>query len=46
LQLIVANPPDFAPGEDQREWVRKIMAQREAKPCKYQPAAGNPATAP
>jgi hypothetical protein len=26
--------------------VRKIMAQRQANPCKYQPAASGPAATP
>jgi uncharacterized iron-regulated protein len=46
LQLIAANPPGFAPGEDQGEWVRKIMAQRQANACRYQPAASGPAATP
>jgi uncharacterized iron-regulated protein len=41
LQLVAAQPPSFAPGEDQSDWVRTIMAQRQAKPCKYPPEANS-----
>jgi uncharacterized iron-regulated protein len=43
LQLVYTNPAPFAEGEDQREWVRKIMAKREANPCKYSPKAAESA---
>lgn len=42
LLLVLANPPDFAPDEDQTEWVRKIIAQRSANPCRYQPGTAAP----
>jgi uncharacterized iron-regulated protein len=35
LQLVYPSPPDFAAGEDQGEWVRKMMSRRVASNCKY-----------
>jgi uncharacterized iron-regulated protein len=35
LLMIYPNPPSFAEGEDQTEWVKNIMAKRKANPCKY-----------
>jgi uncharacterized iron-regulated protein len=46
LQLVQANPADFADGEDPSAWVRKIIAQRLAKPCKYTPPAASAPAAP
>jgi uncharacterized iron-regulated protein len=42
LQLIYPNPESFAAGEDQTEWVKKIMARRKASPCKYTLPAATP----
>ena len=47
LQLVVPGPAAFADGEDQADWVRKVMARRDANPCKYgPPAAVQAASAP
>jgi uncharacterized iron-regulated protein len=45
LLLVYPGPEDFAEGEDQSAWVRKAMAQRASKPCKYAPKSAAP-TAP
>jgi uncharacterized iron-regulated protein len=48
LQLVYPNPDDFAEGEDQSEWIKKVMAKRTANPCKYTtpPAPATHASAP
>ena len=46
LQLVYPNPPDFVEGEDQTEWVRKIMAKRVTNPCKYTPKGVTPPASP
>jgi uncharacterized iron-regulated protein len=43
LLLVYPNPPDFVEGEDQSDFIRRIIAQRAAKPCKYTPPSAAPA---
>jgi uncharacterized iron-regulated protein len=44
LQLVHPVPADFVDGEDQTDWVRKMLAKRQANACKYAPEA--PPSAP
>lgn len=39
LQIVHPGPVDFVDGEDQSEWVRRMLAKRQANACKYAQAA-------
>jgi uncharacterized iron-regulated protein len=45
LLLVYPNPQDFVDGEDQSDWVRRMLARRKANPCKYAPATAPAASA-
>jgi hypothetical protein len=46
LQLVYPNPADFVDGEDQSDWVRKMIAKRMANVCKYAPKPAEATPAP